>query len=699
TVATLTETYHFLRLLYVKLGTQHCPDHDVPIAPQSEDSIVATLLRTRRGQRVALMAPLVVARKGFYTDLAKWAAAKAFGTLRVDGEFLPTKPWPRLERFREHTIELPVAEVIIEPRNEAALREALKRTLEYGKGLVHVLAVGRDAAKGKRRGAPESNDERVQVFSIKRACPVCNRSFPELDPRLFSFNSKHGWCLTCYGTGLKLEGFDEEQTGDEIWWNAWYEGEEHACPDCRGDRLNREALAVRFQGRPIAALTRLSAGEARAFFERLTLEGREAEIARDLVAELVSRLTFLDEVGLGYLALDRSARTLSGGEAQRIRLAAQLGSNLRGVCYILDEPTIGLHPRDNRVLLDTLAKLEAKGNTLVVVEHDEETIRRADHVIDLGPGAGSQGGRVVAEGTAEELMRSPHSVTGRFLAVPLAHPLVARRTTSLRADSIVVSGADLHNLKKLRVRFPLGRMTVITGVSGSGKSTLARDVLHANLAELVRTRRKRKAAELFGCREIAGWEAIDRVLEVDQTPIGKTPRSCPATYVGFWDAIRRLFAETNEARMRGYSASRFSFNTAGGRCPECEGQGVKTVEMSFLPDVKVACEACNGARFNAETLAVKWRGLSIGDVLGLSVDEAVEFFSAHRSIHHCLRLLQDVGLGYLTLGQQSPTLSGGEAQRIKLVTELAKVRTDLAGPVRGRTGTGHTLYVLDEPTV
>jgi excinuclease ABC subunit A len=406
-------------------------------------------------------------------------------------------------------------------------------------------------------------------------------------------------------------------------------------------------------------------------------------------------------VGLGYLALDRSAPTLSGGEAQRIRLAAQLGSNLRGVCYILDEPTIGLHPRDNRVLLDTLAKLEAKGNTLVVVEHDEETIRRADHVVDLGPGAGSQGGHVVAEGSAAELMRSPHSVTGRFLAKPLAHPLVARRATHRRSPALAIAGADLHNLKKLRVRIPLGRLSVITGVSGSGKSTLARDVLYANLVELTRTRRRRKEVELFGCREIAGWEAVDRVLEVDQTPIGKTPRSCPATYVGFWDAIRRLFAETNEARMRGYTASRFSFNTAGGRCPECEGQGRKTIEMSFLPDVKVACEACNGRRFNAETLAVLWRGKSIGDVLALNVDETVEFFAAHRSIHHALRLLQDVGLGYLTLGQQSPTLSGGEAQRIKLVTELAKVRTDLLGPVRrGNQGAiGHTLYVLDEPTV
>ncbi|HTR58435.1 MAG TPA: excinuclease ABC subunit UvrA [Casimicrobiaceae bacterium] len=698
TVATLTETYHFLRLLYVKLGTQHCPDHDVPIAPQSEESIAAALLRDYRGRRIVLLAPLVIARKGFYTDLAKWAARKAFGALRVDGELTPTKRWPRLDRFREHTIELPVAELAVQPDAEAALRDALHRALEFGKGVVHVQPLDGAVARNRRRKYGDAPRNGVEVFSTKRACPVCNRSFPEPDPRLFSFNSKHGWCPSCFGTGLKLRGFDEEQTGDEVWWNAWYEGEEHVCPACNGQRLNRDALAVRFAGRSIAELTRLPVAEAETLFAGLKLDGRDADIARDVLAELASRLGFLNDVGLGYLALDRSAPTLSGGEAQRIRLAAQLGSNLRGVCYILDEPTIGLHPRDNRVLLDTLAKLEAKGNTLVVVEHDEETIRRADHVVDLGPGAGSQGGRVVAEGSAEELMRAPHSVTGRFLASPLAHPLVPRRVTREREPALVISGADLHNLKKLKVRIPLARLSVITGVSGSGKSTLARDVLYANLVELTRARR-RKAVDLHGCREITGWEEIDRVLEVDQAPIGKTPRSCPATYVGFWDAIRRLYAETTEARMRGYTASRFSFNTAGGRCPECEGQGLRTIEMSFLPDVKVACEACDGARFNPETLAVLWKGKSIGDVLALSVDEAVEFFSAHRSIHHALRLLQDVGLGYLTLGQQSPTLSGGEAQRIKLVTELAKVRSDLGGPVRGRSSNGRTLYVLDEPTV
>jgi excinuclease ABC subunit A len=688
TVATLTETYHFLRLLYVKLGMQYCPDHHVAIAPQSEDSIAAALLRRYAGRRIALLAPLVIARKGFYTDLAKWALKKGYTELRVDAKLLPTRRWPRLDRFREHTIELPVAELSVNAREERELRAAIHLALEHGKGVMHVQALD-----GAGKGKPASGE--VEVFSVRRACPVCNTSFPELDPRLFSFNSKHGWCPSCYGTGLKLRGFDEEQTGDEVWWNAWYEGEEHACPSCDGQRLNRTALAVRFRGHSIAELSRMSVAEAERFFAELKLEGRDGEIARDVLAELASRLGFLNDVGLGYLALDRSAPTLSGGEAQRIRLAAQLGSNLRGVCYILDEPTIGLHPRDNRILLDTLAKLEAKGNTLVVVEHDEETIRRADHVIDLGPGAGSRGGRVVAEGSAETLMRNPDSVTGRFLAAPLVHPLVAPRSTGEKSDALVISGADLHNLKDLRVRVPLGRLTAITGVSGSGKSTLARDVLYANLAELIRTRRGRKTTELRGCREISGWEGLERVLEVDQSPIGKTPRSCPATYVGFWDAIRKLYAETTEARMRGYGPSRFSFNTSGGRCPECEGQGLKTIEMSFLPDVKVACEACRGKRFNAETLAVLWKGKSIGEVLALSVDEAAEFFSAHRSIHHALRLLQDVGLGYLTLGQQSPTLSGGEAQRIKLVTELAKVRSDRTGRASG----GSTLYVLDEPTV
>ncbi|HWS11229.1 MAG TPA: excinuclease ABC subunit A, partial [Rhodocyclaceae bacterium] len=693
TVATLTEIYHFLRLLYVKLGTQHCPDCDVPIEPQSFDAIAARLLRDYAGGQVWLMAPLVVSRKGYYTDLAKWASAKGFPHLRVDGEFLETDRWPRLDRYREHTIELPVADVRVSAKSEPALRQALAEALEYGKGVVHVLA----------QSVRRSTAEREAVFSTRRACPSCGKGFPEPDPRLFSFNSKHGWCERCYGTGLALQGFDAEQSGEEIWWNDWWEGETHACPSCEGRRLNPVALAVRFRDQSIAGLTAKPVSEVRRFFRQLKLRGRELPIARDIVAEIGSRLAFLDDVGLSYLALDRAAPTLSGGEAQRIRLAAQLGSNLQGVCYILDEPTIGLHTRDNRILLDTLAKLEAKGNTLVVVEHDEDTIRHADHVVDLGPGAGTRGGRVVAEGTVADLERAPESVTGRFLASPLLHPLVERRATARDAPAIEVLGANLHNLKNLDFAIPLGRLVAVTGVSGSGKSTLARDVLRDNLLRLLAAERERKsrAPALAGCREIRGWELIGRVLEVDQTPIGKTPRSCPATYVGFWDPVRRLFADTAEARMRGYSASRFSFNTAGGRCPACEGQGLKTVEMSFLPDVKVVCDACGGRRFDPETLMVQLRGRNVGEVLAMSVDEAVEFFAAHPSIHHALRLLQDVGLGYLTLGQQSPTLSGGEAQRIKLVTELAKTREQPAPPraASGSRGKRHTLYVLDEPTV
>ncbi len=694
TVATQTEIHHFLRLLFVKLGTQFCSECDVPIEPQSVEAIVARLMKEHRGETIALLAPLVTNRKGFYTDLAKWALAKTVSHLRVDGEYLPTKGWPRLDRFREHTIELPIAQIEVKPENEKQLRAAVESALDMGKGVLHVC-----------RGGWGHRD--VQIYSVKRACPSCGTSFPELDPRLFSYNSKHGWCAACYGTGLAIDevNWDDERsktgTEDHVLdsWVEWLELDE-ACPECDGKRLNKEALAVRFRGQSIADMSAQPISKAHTFFEKISVAGREQEIARDILAELVARLSFLEQVGLGYLSLDRGAPTLSGGEAQRIRLAAQLGSNLRGVCYILDEPTIGLHPRDNQILLDVLARLGAKGNTLVVVEHDEDTIRRAEHVIDLGPGAGRLGGHIVAQGTAEELKANPASLTGHFLREPLKHPLQPRRAIDKSTPSVEVVGAKLHNLKDVNVRFPLGRLAIVTGVSGSGKSTLARDVLHENLHRLVAAARDRKqAGGITGAKAIKGWESVSRVLEVDQTPIGKTPRSCPATYVGFFDNIRKLFADTQEARIRGYTASRFSFNTAGGRCDGCDGQGVKTIEMSFLPDVKVACEMCNGARFNAETLAVQMRGKSIGEVLAMSVDEAVEYFTHHPSIHHCLRLLQDVGLGYLTLGQQSPTLSGGEAQRIKLVTELAKVRGPQA-PRPGRASIAtHTLYVLDEPTV
>jgi excinuclease ABC subunit A len=772
TVGTTTEVWHFLRLLYVKLGVQHCTRDGAAVLPQSPDTIAAQLLKNFRGRHIGLLAPLVIARKGVYTELADWARPRGYTHLRVDGEFLPTTLFPRLDRFKEHTVELPVADLHVAPENEAVLRAALAVALQHGKGVVHVLAPLDALEAAMAGGLSTKNVGEVQVFSTKRACPVCATSYPELDPRLFSYNSKHGWCPDCVGTGIKLTR-EQRKVFDDSVQDDHQKGREQTfaeadvddveglpCPACAGTRLNRQARSVLFgAGSPITDIARLSVVEVRAWVEGLALAGRQADIARDLIPEIKSRLEFLQDVGLGYLTLDRGAPTLSGGEAQRIRLAAQLGSNLQGVCYVLDEPTIGLHPRDNQILLGALGKLSERGNTLVVVEHDEDTIRRADNIIDIGPGAGKRGGELVAQGTAAQLSAVPASLTGRYLAHPLVHPLRPRRATlhadapapaaplqavvdtvkkplskkkqaeqkaaSLKATAAEASAlhnagpaalnpvatwlqvvkADLHNLRDVSVAVPLHRLVAVTGVSGSGKSTLARDVLLANVQAGVgqrATKAGRDASDAgkhpawVGCERVEGFSTVDRVLEVDQTPIGKTPRSCPATYIGFWDTIRRLFADTLEARARGYTAGRFSFNTGEGRCPTCEGAGVRTIGMSFLPDVKVLCETCHGARFNPETMAVSWRGKSIGEVLKMEVDEAVAFFASMPAIAHPLQLLKDVGLGYLTLGQPSPTLSGGEAQRIKLVTELSKVRDDITR--RGQKPP-HTLYVLDEPTV
>ena len=719
TVATTTEVWHFLRLLWVKLGTQRCTKDGAEVKPQSVESIAAQLLRDHRGQHVGLLAPLVVNRKGLYTDLAKWAKARGHTHLRVDGEFVKVDPWPRLDRFKEHTLELPVGDLVVSPAKEAELRELLAKALDLGKGVLHLLTPLDGLAEAMAAVDSTAGIGTLKVFSTKRACPQCGTSYPELDPRMFSYNSKHGWCTSCVGTGLTLTREqrkayddsvrDDDQKGREQSFpseEADVEGVSgEPCPDCQGSRLNPIARNIRFDEHTITAVAQWAVGQARAWAGGLALQGRDAAIARDVVSEIRSRLEFLEEVGLGYLTLDRAAPTLSGGEAQRIRLAAQLGSNLQGVCYVLDEPTIGLHPRDNAVLLKALARLSSQGNTLVVVEHDEDTIRRADHLIDIGPGAGKRGGHVVAQGLVADLSANPDSVTGRFLAHPLKHPLLPRRVVNRATLQLGLQGASLHNLRGVNIELPLQRLVAVTGVSGSGKSTLARDVLLANVQAIVATKVSKAGRDalaagvlpaLVGCTGLTGFEPIDRVLEVDQTPIGKTPRSCPATYIGFWDTIRKLFTETLEAKARGYAASRFSFNTGDGRCPACEGQGLRTIAMSFLPDVKVACDACHGQRFSPETLAVSWRGKSIGDVLRMEVDEAVDFFASMPSIAHPLQLLKDVGLGYLTLGQPSPTLSGGEAQRIKLVTELSKVRDDVTR--RGQKPP-HTLYVLDEPTV
>lgn len=682
TVATMTELYHFVRLLFVKLGVQHCPDCGTEITAQTSESIKAQISRLYKGKTVKLLAPLIVSRKGYYTDLAKWAFNRGFETLRVDDNYLPTSNWPRLDRYQEHNIDLPVGDIATDNKSEEKLEELIQRALDYGKGVLKVVS-------------PSGRKKHETLYSTKRACSNCNTSFPELDPRLFSYNSKHGWCDTCFGTGVLSQEFDEEQTGEEEYWL-----EDHAdtveCPQCGGQRLNPTALAVRYAKHNIASLNRLSIKVAKQWFNALNTSGREAEITRDILKEIRSRLEFLDQVGLNYLTLDRPAPSLSGGEAQRIRLASQLGSNLQGVCYILDEPTIGLHPRDNQMLLGTLNKLRGNGNTVVVVEHDEDTIKQADHVIDLGPGAGINGGVVVAAGTLPQLKKNKASVTGNVLANPPQYPLYPRRKN--KSEWIQIGKATFNNIKNVSVKIPVGKLTCVTGVSGSGKSTLVRTVLGNNLQLLITNSRKRKTAlKLKGCQSLTGTDSITRLLEVDQTPIGKTPRSCPATYVGFWDNIRRIFANATESRIRGYSASRFSFNVSDGRCASCEGQGQTRIEMSFLPDVKVPCDVCSGLRFNSETLSVLYKGKSIGDVLQMSIDEAVEFFAAHKNVHHPLQLLKDVGLGYLTLGQQSPTLSGGEAQRIKLVSELSKA----GGPSSDRRTrkVSHTLYILDEPTV
>nr|WP_315489354.1 excinuclease ABC subunit UvrA [uncultured Rhodoferax sp.] len=835
TVGTTTEVWHFLRLLYVKLGTQHCIHDGAAVEPQSADSIAAQLLKNFRGQHIGLLAPLVSGRKGVYTELADWARPRGFTHLRVDGNFLPTTNFPRIDRFKEHNIELPVASLDVNPAQEAQLREALATALVHGKGVVHVLS-GMDGLKeAMLAGTPAAGIGQVQVFSTKRACPVCSTSYVELDPRLFSYNSKHGWCPDCVGTGVALTK-DQRKVFDDSVKDDDNKGREQTfaeadiedlhdatCPTCQGTRLNATARAVQFNAVSITDIARLSVTDVRKWVQTLQVLGgmttREGDIARDLVPEIKSRLEFLEEVGLGYLTLDRGAPTLSGGEAQRIRLAAQLGSNLQGVCYVLDEPTIGLHARDNKILLGALRSLSDKGNTLVVVEHDEDTIRHADHIIDIGPSAGKRGGRLVAEGSVADVQAAGESQTGRYLLHAMKHPLMVRRSTvsfeesvalaaaevgtpsssygkpksspgaptpaadggakpgkklSAKAakaaaiaearvstsvaanaeflerarvaasyaaagsagvgddlavaqqmheepspvlpaagsalplppiDWLTVQGANLHNLQNVTAHIPLKRLVAVTGVSGSGKSTLARDVLLTNVQVAVQKRSTKAGRDALeagekiqwtGCEGVTGFETVDRVLEVDQTPIGKTPRSCPATYIGFWDTIRKLFADTLEAKARGYAANRFSFNTGEGRCPGCEGQGIRTIGMSFLPDVKVLCETCKGARFNPETQAVTWRGKNIGDVLQMEVDEAVDFFAAMPSIAHPLQLLKDVGLGYLTLGQPSPTLSGGEAQRIKLVTELSKVRDDIGK--RGNKAP-HTLYVLDEPTV
>ena len=694
TVATVTEVYHFLRLLFAKLGTQYCPDCQLPVEKQSFAAILKkaeTAVRKRGGVRV--LAPLVKARKGFHSEVARWAQREGFEELYVDGRLMQVADFKRLERFREHSIDV----VVGERRSPGRLEQILRRALEIGKGTARL----RDA-HGK-----------MTVLSTEMSCPGCGQSFEELDPRLFSFNSPHGWCDLCHGFGEIWEGPAAEADSpleaemDEERRHEWLdEGEAQPCPECHGTRLNEIARNVRLQGRTLGALTQLPVKESLAALGKLKFNAKQKVISADILPEIRQRLEFMGRVGLDYLGLNRSAKTLSGGESQRIRLAAQLGSNLRGVLYVLDEPTIGLHPRDNEQLLDTLEALRAKGNSLVVVEHDEETMRRADTIVDLGPGAGMHGGEVVAIGNLQALMRHPTSETGRCLREPMHHPIQgARRALESVPGWIEVRGARANNLRDIDVRIPVGRLTVLTGISGSGKSSLMRGVLRPAL-EL----RKGKSSGTQEVRKgegkkrafdsIHGAEFVETVYEVDQSPIGKTSRSTPATYIKVFDEVRKQFATLPLARMRGYTASRFSFNAAGGRCETCAGQGVIKIEMNFLPASYIPCGDCHGKRYNAATLEVLYNERSIGDVMEMTLEQAAEFFGANPKIARPLRLLCDTGLGYLKLGQPSPTLSGGEAQRLKLVSELIRGVTRASNDrIRRQRTPKSTVYLLEEPTI
>jgi excinuclease ABC subunit A len=692
TVATVTEVYHFLRLLFAKTGTQFCPDCDLPVEKQSVAAIVRQLEAAVKRGPLKVLAPLVKARKGFHTDVARWAERQGFETLFVDGQLLPIAQFRKLERFKEHTIDVVVG--AIDAKRILKARNLVQRALDIGRGTAHLL----------------DSKHRLTVMSTEMSCPGCGRAFEELDPRLFSFNSPHGACEECGGFGEiwdRDKQTGNEDTGDSVLENElaaereseWIDEDEAVpCPACHGSRLNPIARHVRVQNQTIDNFTALSAGEALQLIDKLRFRGNHKTVADDLVPEISQRLRFMQNVGLGYLALGRSAKTLSGGESQRIRLAAQLGSNLRGVLYVLDEPTIGLHPRDNVRLLETLTALRAKGNSLVIVEHDEETMRRADHIVDLGPGAGMHGGEVVAQGTLSEIEKNASSETGRCLKNPLCHPTRSERRSLGEVEQwIEIRGARANNLKDVEVRFPVGRLSVITGISGSGKSTLMRSVLLPAVKEALKNKRGPQR-ELVST--ISGADAFETVYEVDQSPIGKTSRSTPATYIKVFDEIRKLYGQLPVSRVRGYSPSRFSFNTEGGRCETCAGQGAIKLEMSFLPSSYVPCEDCGGRRYNAQTLEVLYNEKSIGDVMEMTIEQAAAFFATNQKIARPLSLLVDTGLGYLKLGQPSPTLSGGEAQRLKLTTELTRgIGRAQNERIRKMRKPKSTLYLLEEPTI
>lgn len=654
TVGTVTEIHDFLRLLFARVGIPHCPRCQRPVQAQSRESMLVRLKELFNGEKLKILAPLVRGRKGEYTKLFERLRRKGYLKVRVDGRWreLDEEIW--LEKTKKHDIEVLVDEVIIKPVNEKRLKEAVDRALELAGGDLLIIL---------------DNGQKM-LFSVKLLCPFCEISLPRLEPRFFSFNSPYGACPECHGLGYKtrLDEWGEIELTEEV------------CPLCQGSRLKKESLAVLVGGQNIHELNSLPVSRLIPTLSSLSFPPSQEVIASRIIKEILSRLRVMEELGLGYLHLGRPTSTLSGGEAQRIRLTAQIGARLKGILYVLDEPTIGLHQRDNRRLINLLQAIRDEGNTVVVVEHDEQTIRSADYILDLGPGAGEKGGYKVAEGPLASILGCPESLTAQYLRGEKEIPVPSSRRRP--KGWLIIRKASEHNLKGIDVRLPLGVMLAITGVSGSGKSTLVSDILwRALMKKLYRSTDRPGKHE-----KIEGIEQIDKVVAVDQKPIGRTPRSNPATYTGLFTPLRQLFARTPEARMRGYSASRFSFNLPGGRCEECQGAGVKKIEMHFLPDVLVTCDRCGGRRYNKETLAVLYHGKNIATFLDMTVDEAYEELKAHPLLKKKLATLQRVGLGYLRLGQPALTLSGGEAQRIKLTKELS------------RKNTGKTLYILDEPT-
>jgi len=767
TVGTITEVYDYLRLLFARAGTPHCPECGRVIARQQPSQIVDRVLELEEGSRFQVLAPVIRERKGEYVDLFADLQTKGFSRARVDGVVHPLTEVPKLKKQEKHTIEVVVDRLTVKASSKRRLTDSIETALKLGNGLVTLDFID----------LPEDDAHRERTFSEHLACLYDDLSFEELEPRSFSFNSPFGACVTCHGLGTRKEvdpelvvpdvdktlgegalypwssGHNIEYFGrlmtalgdalgftlktrwrdltkkqrdallyghetevhvryrnrygrERSYYTAYegvvpflerrhgeaesessrdrYEGymREVPCPACKGARLKPEVLAVTLSGRSIAEIAALSIADCAQFLRNLELDDRQRMIAERVLKEVNERMGFLLDVGLDYLSLDRAAGTLAGGEAQRIRLATQIGSGLVGVLYVLDEPSIGLHQRDNRRLIETLLRLRDLGNTLIVVEHDEDTIHTADWIVDIGPGAGEHGGQIVVSGTLQDLLDSKESLTGQYLSGrrSIEVPAIRRPRDPKRQLSVV--GAREHNLQDIDVDIPLGLLVAVTGVSGSGKSTLINDILAAVLVN-----------KLNGAREVPGrhtrvngLQHLDKVVRVDQSPIGRTPRSNPATYTGVFDHMRKLFAQTTEAKVRGYLPGRFSFNVKGGRCEACSGDGTIKIEMNFLPDVYVPCEICHGARYNRETLEVHFKGKTISEVLDMPIEEAAGFFEAVPAISRHLKTLVDVGLGYVRLGQPAPTLSGGEAQRVKLAAELQKRQT------------GRTIYVLDEPT-